>query len=174
MMKIDVSQIKQELGSHTTFKFVTTAEELDLFDEKSCWTSKPITIEGEVVNNGQSLVVRGAIKANSSHECNRCLEPFVSDMDIPFLENYYSPDFVGSEDEDLVTYDGNEIEITDLIRESMVLAEPLKPLCSETCQGLCPKCGTNLNLQTCSCEKGSVDPRLAVLQQLLENKAKEV
>jgi uncharacterized protein len=53
------------------------------------------------------------------------------------------------------------------LREQSWLAIPMKPLCTPNCQGLCPQCGVNLNIESCTCEKTSIDPRLAVLKELL-------
>jgi uncharacterized protein len=105
------------------------------------------------------------------YSCNRCLDEFSTFVEVPFAENYQESDMEisGSEDE-LVYYQGDEIDIMDLLRESLILAELLKPLCSEKCRGLCPQCGANLNVKQCSCESQIIDPRLAVLQQLLPKK----
>ncbi|MGL5514994.1 MAG: YceD family protein, partial [Sporomusa sp.] len=64
-------------------------------------------------------------------------------------------------------FDGDEIDIIDLIRENILLAAPIKPVCSQSCRGLCPECGINLNIHTCSCISTKIDPRLAVLEKLL-------
>ncbi|MDD6168654.1 MAG: DUF177 domain-containing protein, partial [Lachnospiraceae bacterium] len=50
---------------------------------------------------------------------------------------------------------------------------PAKVLCKPDCKGICPKCGTNLNLETCDCEQGELDPRMAAFQDVF-NKFKEV
>ena len=166
MMKIDISQVKQEVGDRRSFRFVTSAPELGLVEGEFGWDGGDIIVEGEVANNGQFLEVTGSIKAKVRCECNRCLKSFTMTMEIPFAERYFTPGFLP--DEDAASYEGNEIDVTGLLRENLLLAEPLKPLCSESCRGLCPVCGTDLNVTECFCENGSVDPRLAVLQQLLK------
>jgi len=55
-----------------------------------------------------------------------------------------------------------------MLREQFQLALPMKPLCAESCRGLCPECGANLNRANCGCDpKWVVDPRLAPLKALL-------
>jgi uncharacterized metal-binding protein YceD (DUF177 family) len=71
------------------------------------------------------------------------------------------------DDLDLYGYDGEEIDLTPLFRDQVVLAVPFAPLCSEDCKGLCPQCGVDRNLETCDC-KPPVDPRWAALQQHLK------
>jgi len=72
------------------------------------------------------------------------------------------------DDDDLSTayYEGDAIDLDQLIREQLYLALPMKPLCTETCRGLCPLCGINLNRSACACERTWDDPRLAVLKAL--------
>ncbi len=90
-------------------------------------------------------------------------------MEIPFSDNHQQAIDEAIDDEaDLAYYTGDEIDIADLVRESLILAEPLKSVCSETCRGLCPHCGINLNTAQCDCQGKLIDPRLAVLQKLLK------
>jgi uncharacterized protein len=74
-------------------------------------------------------------------------------------------------DDDMVTrvhYDGARIDLKSLLSEQVYLGLPLKPLCRPDCLGLCPRCGTNLNVGSCACaEQRTEDPRLQVLKNLL-------
>ena len=74
------------------------------------------------------------------------------------------------EDDDLTTafYRDEQIDLGQLVLEQFYLAVPMKPLCRESCRGLCPECGTNLNTGTCSCMREWVDPRLEGLRALLD------
>ena len=72
---------------------------------------------------------------------------------------------ISDEDLDLFAFDGERIDLEPLLREQFVLAIPYAPLCSETCKGLCPQCGIDLNTGTCTCER-PIDPRLAALKGL--------
>ena len=72
---------------------------------------------------------------------------------------------VAEEDVDTFPFDGERVDLEPFLREQFVLAVPFAPLCTETCRGLCPQCGIDLNTGTCSCEK-PLDPRLAALKGL--------
>jgi len=61
------------------------------------------------------------------------------------------------------------IDIADDVRQTLLLAVPLKLLCSENCRGLCPTCGKNLNEGECSCRNDVGDPRWDVLRNLQSN-----
>ena len=67
----------------------------------------------------------------------------------------------------LASYDGDEIDLAPLVDEQTLLALPTRPLCSEDCRGLCPRCGANLNAGPCDCPAPAADGRLAVLQTML-------
>jgi DUF177 domain-containing protein len=110
----------------------------------------------------ESVHVRGGLSAPLSLQCGRCLEPFVlpveQDLDLFFLRRRPGdPD--GEEDEvelsdrDMVVayYEGDEVDLGEMIREQLFLTVPLKPLCRENCRGLCPTCGSNRNTVPCEC-----------------------
>ncbi len=168
-MKINIAQAKQEIGSTYQFQFAACSDQLG-FDDDAPWKGKPIFVAGQVINTGRVLEVQGVIKTSGTYNCGRCLEQFCTAIEVAFSENYLAAGCDTAE-EDALFYEGDEIDITDLVRESILLAEPLKIVCTEECKGLCPICGTNLNATACSCDRDSVDPRLAVLQKLLQTKS---
>jgi uncharacterized protein len=67
---------------------------------------------------------------------------------------------------DIGYYRGQGLELEDVLREQILLALPLKTICSENCKGLCAHCGTNLNLEQCSCAEPVEDPRWSVLKDI--------
>lgn len=172
-MKINVAKSNKQIGDVFPFHYTVSGEQLGLESDAS-WEKSSIIVDGEVVNNGQHLEVRGLIKSTGCFVCSRCLDAMSCGLEVPFSERFLA-EGLESDNEDIVFYSGDEIDIQDLIRESLLLAEPLTPVCKEECQGLCPVCGMNLNAATCSCDRTPIDPRLAVLTKLLfksEDKAK--
>ena len=77
-------------------------------------------------------------------------------------------------DDDLTTafYRDESLDLIEMLREQFQLVLPMKPLCAESCRGLCPECGANLNRTECACQPRWEDPRLAPLKGLL-NRNKE-
>lgn len=163
-MKINVTQAKKEIGSRNMFKFVTSAEHLGIGDERQ-WAEHAVTIDGEVVNTGSLLEVSGTIHIVTRYQCDRCLDEFQANMDIPFFEQFQETGVTEAHSEDIIYFQGDEIDISELVRESILLAQPISTVCSEDCRGLCIKCGSNLNHSDCSCDRHIVDPRLAELQK---------
>jgi uncharacterized protein len=113
--------------------------------------------------------------------CGRCLEPFEVPVDARF-ELRYVPQAHAAEgeeheirdDDDLTTayYREGALDVIDMLREQFQLALPMKPLCAQSCRGLCPECGANLNRADCGCKPVWEDPRLAPIKGLL-NRHKE-
>ena len=167
-MKINVAKAKQQIGGVFPFDYTVTSEKLGL-DSDTTWRKSQIVVSGEFVNNGQKIEVRGLIQSSGIFTCSRCLEDISIDLKIPFLESFFE-EGVKVDDEDIVVYTDDEIEIDDLIREYLILAEPINPVCNTDCHGLCAICGTNLNTATCTCDTKPPDPRLAVLSELLTPK----
>lgn len=168
-MKINISQVKREIGRKESFSFVGSARDVGLLDEQG-WLDATIVVNGEVTNTGHLLELTGVICAKQVRfACNRCLEEYLASLEVLFSEEFTEMTLEKNEENnDFSCYQGDEIDITELVRESLLLAEPLKTLCREDCKGLCLHCGTNLNLTSCSCLESIVDPRLAVLRQFVK------
>ena len=75
---------------------------------------------------------------------------------------------LSDDDMDVSYYDGNEFDMAEVVREHLLLALPMNPLCAEACAGLCDQCGADLNEAACGCEE-PVDPRLAALADIKIN-----
>ena len=76
------------------------------------------------------------------------------------------------QDEDLDTafYRDHVLDLAEMLREQFYLALPMQPLCRPDCQGLCPTCGIDRNVETCQCKTEWMDPRLSVLKTLVTRK----
>ncbi|MBD3221173.1 DUF177 domain-containing protein [bacterium] len=126
-------------------------------------TPETVGISGSlVVDNleGRS-VVRGDLEARGTAECGRCLEPFELVFDVP-LELVVMRD-AGDETEDAETLvlhqrDG-VVDLSEPVREAILLALPQQRVCRDDCRGLCPQCGADLNDGPCGCEDDDIDPR---------------
>lgn len=105
--------------------------------------------------------------------CDRCAEPMQTSLSDHLTVVYTSnPAEYGEADEEvlLISESTREVDLADPLRQSLILALPIKQLCSEECRGLCSHCGANLNLESCKCPPESVDPRWEKLEQLLNRK----
>ena len=142
----------------------------------------PVELAMDVAKSGPGVFrVTGRAVTTLRLECGRCLDEFEVPVDARF-ELRYVPHVEATsgerereiDEDDLATSFHREgtIDVVDMLREQFQLALPMKPLCAQSCSGLCPECGANLNRDACGCEPTWEDPRLAPLKRLL-NQEKE-
>jgi len=134
----------------------------------------PVRLAFDISKDGSQFRLVGHVASSLTLACGRCLDDIVLPVDLAF-DLLYLPhkDNAGEaevevEDDGLTTafYGNDEIDLGQLVLEQFYLAVPMKPLCRESCRGLCPECGTNLNTATCSCVREWTDPRLDGLRVL--------
>ncbi len=117
-----------------------------------------IRLDLEIYNTQDSFLLEGSIEAVLVLTCSRCLEKYKDPVKIDISEEVLKSDL---EDQD-------ELFIDEIIVDNIILSLPIKTLCSETCKGLCPICGQNLNKGDCDCEIDNIDPRLQKLKDFYE------
>lgn len=136
----------------------------------------PIDGHVRMRRTNQGLLVDGWVELTLELSCNRCLKTFEQPMHVDFEEQFYpTVDVISGmplepfdEDEIFPIDAHHEVDLTEAVRQNVLLALPMVTICREDCQGLCPQCGQDLNLGSCEC-KPEVDTRLSVLKQLLQN-----
>ena len=118
--------------------------------------------------------LKGSYAGNFSSPCARCLEPVTipvsADYDLIFrplgADAGSSARSISAQETEIGYYQGDSLLLEDVLREQVLLSLPPRTLCKPDCKGLCPHCGANRNLQPCSCEEGSNDPRWKALTGL--------
>ena len=155
------------------FEFSLTPAEIDLTGEEAKLKTA-VRVEGELKKGIVETEVSGRIYAELEIECTRCLQTIERKLEIPFEaafvteENYTQAREaeLGAKDLDVSVYDGQKIDITELVREQILLNLPEQIFCRDNCRGLCEKCGANRNLVDCNCIEKEIDPRWAALKNL--------
>jgi uncharacterized protein len=134
--------------------------------------TEAVAVELSYYRSGMDVVFAGALKAPAEATCARCAEQFATSCARSF-RFVLAPKAVGEPDGDLRAedlefsfYEGEEIDVSPLIREQVLLALPTRPLCKEDCRGLCPQCGANLNREACGCAVAAQDLRFGILRTL--------
>lgn len=120
---------------------------------------------------GETVFVRGALTARVPLACGRCLEPYEVTVH-PAVDARFVPSpatrgeerELGVDELETDVYRNGELDLTALLETETTLALPMKPLCREGCQGLCPVCGGNRNVTACACEPRVADPRWTALK----------
>ncbi len=125
---------------------------------------------------GEAVYVEGTMETTLVMACGRCLEAARVEMKNDFRYTFVPAATQADEEEDveldelnaeLCFYREEAIELDPVLFEQIILQIPIKVLCDEACKGLCPRCGTNLNVAACSCDASApVDPRMAILKKI--------
>lgn len=122
----------------------------------------------------QDIRLVGDLSTRVEMRCARCLEPVSRDISQSF-DLLYRPLGVDAgraemhladADVEIGYFQGDGVTLEDVLKEQVLLAAPLKEVCREECQGLCPQCGVNRNLQSCGCVLDVRDPRWSALNQI--------
>lgn len=168
-MKLDLRQIKPE---GVELKFSEISQDLEL-TQVGFEFPEPIDVELFVAKTGDEVIVQGKISTMVEMECARCLDVFEMDINpkVQFVIQLLDvKESQHSDDDDFVILPktSGDYDISDRIREAILLELPLKPLCSEDCRGLCPMCGVNLNETDCDCTPDKTDERWDSLKQLFD------
>lgn len=167
-MIIEVDKIPQE-GLHIVrdFEFLS----VDLVEEEAVFL-EPAHAEVIINRLGEEVWIKGHMSVRLSVICSRCLQPFEFPFNLAF-DLIYLPEELDEIKEELEEEDVNrffyynrQINLRDIILEQINLAFPLKLLCSEDCEGICPICGQIRREGRCQCLNDMTDPRLEKLKLL--------
>ena len=153
-------------GSRLPFRCELSTDRLD-FPAVLSYTAAPVG-EGFIVNNAGALTLRGTLSAAMRCVCDRCAAEFDREVSYP-LDIPLASELQDEENPDYFLLEGDELDLEELLETVFILNMDTRFLCREDCKGLCSRCGKNLNEGPCDCRTES-DPRLAVLEQLLDDK----
>ncbi len=162
-MEMDIAQVQRDIGSTVSYDLT---EEFPgfLFGSDHLSFNSPVHVQVKVHNTGKFLLVQGTIQTEIITTCGRCLEEFNYPLNLEYEDEWVLRSLASEEQKETAfLFDKDEIEIKDRILEQIVLALPMKFICSIDCQGLCPSCGVNRNLGKCECLDKEVDSRFAEL-----------
>ena len=174
-MKLDLTRYRQP-EEH----FSRTFQPADVGQEGEAYrVVAPVHLDFDIQKDKENFRLVGTVRTELELPCSRCLEPFRMPVDTSFDLRFLPATEMAAEDErevqddDLDTsyYRDDQIDLNELLREQFYLALPMKPLCRDDCNGLCPQCGTNWNTGTCTCTPEWEDPRLAALKGLMKGES---
>jgi uncharacterized protein len=167
-MRVNVAQLlKEGIGSTRSYE-VDEVIDLDVAGDGG---GGLVHGNVELTRTNRGILARGSLDTVVKIDCSRCLCEYECPLHMKIEEEFFplTDIFTGAplsppEEPDVFTIDEQHIlDLTEAIRQSVLLALPMKPLCREDCEGLCPQCGQNLNENVCSCSSDRMDPRWAKL-----------
>jgi uncharacterized protein len=169
-MRIELENLE---GSKGEFAHVYQPDDLNPVEER-VKLSGPATVNGKIRLSRNEVFVNGHVETRAQVECDRCLKP----VELPVSADFELEYITGSEYESsaavelteaemsVSVFDGEAIDVDEIVKEQILLAVPTRMLCREDCKGICPQCGTDRNLGECDCVTKEIDPRWAALKNL--------
>jgi uncharacterized protein len=164
-MKISVSEIEEGFD-------IDLSEKLQ--ENSHLETVGPVNAHLSIERHGGDVEIKGEIQGTVKLKCSRCLVDFRRDISFDIDLLYQPIEVIQKEEVHEISdgeiavgfYGNDEIDLTHVIGEQLLLNFPMKPLCNENCRGICSTCGTDLNSKQCECQKDSIDPRFEALKKL--------
>jgi uncharacterized protein len=161
---VNISAIREERGASLLFVGIEELKPAD-FEGMALKPTAPVEVKGKVTNTGEGFLVEMKLSWNYQANCDRCLQVFSRTDIIDVKEEFVAGR--RSDDETVYGFTGDQINLTECLRDQVLLALPMKLLCNPTCRGFCPECGTNLNFASCVCPIQPTNHQFEILKNLL-------
>lgn len=169
-MKVCADTAYKAFGKAVSFEFKRRMEPIK-FSGMLVHMTEPVVVQGVYKEESSDIQVQGKLKTVVLRNCDRCTNDFESSVELEFCEIFYK----GEHDEDREGYafQGDWIDLTEMIESLIVMSLPIQSLCKADCQGLCSICGCDLNISKCDCQtvqpEGSVHSEFSKLKALLQD-----
>lgn len=157
------------------FETVFRPGEIEFFDSGlRQMTDMRVTGSAELIESTEEIRVQGRIESRFEAECDRCLEKaeFPIDREFDLFYRKAETEAIAAEraidagEAEIGYYEGEGLELEDVLREQVLLMLPMQRICGESCKGICPVCGQNRNHAECSCSVAPVDDRWSALRNI--------
>lgn len=163
---VNVAELTRRAGSEKLIDVAVDVAHFDFDDQRVVATEVPIRLQLESVNGG--IAVRGELSLEWSDQCSRCLKPVHGVVTATVNELYQQL----VTDPDAYEIVGEQLDLSPMVREVLLLELPTLPICAPECPGLCTVCGADLAVSPCNCapiEKSSPWDALDALKGRLSN-----
>lgn len=168
-MLLDLKPLFAGSRDFLSVEFEMDLSELDFLGVKPL--PSPVAINGKIVSRAGIVESQLDCKVEYVGVCDRCLKEtktsYVTKINRTIVVSL--EDKESEENDDVAVVPDMQLDLEDFCYDDIVMGLPTKLLCKADCRGLCPDCGTDLNLGSCNCEKKEIDPRLAALAELLKD-----
>ncbi len=161
---VNAAELLRRPGSERDLALRVTIAEVGLDDPRFA-ADAPVQVDVHLESLTDGIVVDGEVVSRWHAECRRCLEPIDGEVRGEVHELYQRE----VTDEDAFPITGDQLDLSKMVREVLLIDAPIAALCRPECAGLCPTCGKDLNEGPCECAPAPADPRWAVLDQLRQS-----
>lgn len=128
---------------------------------------RDVTVKGQIKLSAGVVTLKATVNYRYVGVCDRCMCEIDREQQLQ-MEHILVVSLNHEDNDSFVLLENYQLPLDALVEEDLILDQPSKVLCNEECRGLCQQCGKNLNEGLCGCRQETVDPRLSVLQQLLD------
>ncbi|MEX2289678.1 MAG: YceD family protein [Mycobacteriales bacterium] len=163
---VDTRELGRRPGSMREVRFPAPAPESLGVDLIGVPAGARLDLDLRLESVMEGVLVSGTATAPLAGECGRCLEPVSDTLAVELQELFAYPESDADDDEDLARMEGDLLDLEPVLRDAVVLALPLTPLCRQDCAGLCVECGERLDDLPADHAHDAPDPRWAALQGL--------
>lgn len=164
-MLLSLKDIFVNDGMKSDYNYTESLSDIELYGVYPF--KSPVSVNATIVNKTGLVTLDIDAEFLYSRPCDRCYVDVDTKMKLHFthrlvesLEGDYNDEYIETTD--------YKLDLSELVTTDILLSLPSKYLCKGDCQGLCQKCGHNLNLGECDCDKREIDPRLEALKELLD------
>lgn len=171
-MHIDLSEIMSVKGNKKQIDVPLESESFSLNEETYPFAEKNRVALIFTFLGDRKIFMEAKTKLSLSIPCGRCL----SEVEYPFaikvekeLNLNESEEQRIEELDELAYIHGHTLDVEQLIHNEIVILFPIQVLCRESCKGICSKCGKNLNIETCECDRLVEDPRMSAIRDIFNN-----
>ena len=174
-MKISLDKLIRKETDNLDLNFCEKIDSINYCDKTYKLTS-PLSLNGKLKKTNKGLFLTCDAEFSILDNCARCLDEVEVKLNYP-IEGFLVKEEM-DEDEieefDAYIYEGDEIDLLNIVEQTLDFNLPQRVLCNEECEGLCHICGTNLNKNVCSCNETAndeeiIDPRFAKLKDIFKN-----
>ena len=163
VMKVNIASVLKSDGASMEIKGKAELGKFD-FSGSVLEFKEPVTVSGTVRNIGGTVEIAADVKGEYTTQCSRCNKVFAKPLSAKLNESF---DVEFSDvDEECLSLNGNVLDMSGAVDACIFENIPLSFLCSDDCKGLCPVCGTDLNVSECNCDTTVYDPRFAIFRKL--------
>ncbi len=162
---LDLQELIHTPDGSVSAELTMDMSQMDFYGRKPI--ANPLTVAVNIHNHAGALVLDGTIHTLLEQCCDRCQISFQEEKTVP-LHSLLADQLEDEEHEDIILLEAGKLNLEELATTTFILEMDTKTLCSEACEGLCSRCGVNLNQESCSCLQENHSP-FAVLASLLDD-----
>lgn len=171
-MIINISELLSTPGKSVDYQIPIEMDAFCVGGESYPFIKKEM-VRLNITNTGdREITISGRIETALAIPCDRCLEEVVTpfSLDVEKTVDLKMSDEDRINDLDETSYiDHSSLDVDQLVSNEILIHFPMKTLCREDCKGICFKCGQNLNLGECGCDRESLDPRMSAIRDIFKN-----